>query len=102
MEEMYVFRIHIVGIVFEDPSGDIVKDASSLHHHNARSNLVRRVGSGKFLNSQRSEPVYACSGHRDVPSAVTIIPKGIESLCGPPGRITQPSTPATKRSQSDG
>jgi len=102
VEEVYIFCVDIVGIIFEDAFGDVIKDTSSLHHHNARSNLVRRVRSGEFLNGQRSESVYPCSRHRDVPSAMTVITEGIESLRGPPGRITQPPTPATKGPQSNG
>jgi hypothetical protein len=66
VEKVHVFRIRIIGVIFEDSFGNVVEDASSLHHHNARSNFVRRVRSRELLNGQRSESMDPCSRHRDV------------------------------------
>jgi hypothetical protein len=95
VEKVHVSCIRIVRVIFEDPFGDIVKNASSLHNHDARSDFVRCIRGGKLLNSQRSESMYPRSRHGSVPPAANVIAEGIESLCRSPGGIPQPPAPIT-------
>ena len=54
----------------EDSLSNIIEDTAALHDHDARSNLVRLVGSRELLHGQCAKPMYAHSRHRNVPSVV--------------------------------
>lgn len=54
---------------FEHAVSEIIKDATALHNHDARSDLVRFVSLGKFLDGLNPKSMHAHGAHCAVTTA---------------------------------
>lgn len=72
MEEMYIFSIRVIRVMLEHAFRYIVKNAATLHDHDAGCDLVSFISRSEFLYCKSSQTMHAHSGHCNVSSPIKI------------------------------